>query len=66
MNFKGYSSDLFALYPRYVEGNFDNLENEINGITINGNLLIGEFGENIDESVLLKKSEFVLIGSIRT
>jgi len=66
LNFKGNSGDSFVLYPRHTEGDFNDLINGANYVTINGNLLIGDFNENMNEEVLKEKSEFVLIGSIRT
>lgn len=66
LDFKGHFGDIFILYPRHSESDFDNLKNETNYITINGNLLIGDFNESMSEKELKEKSEFVLIGSIRT
>ena len=65
LDFNGHLGDLFILYPRHSENDFADLKNETNYVTINGNLLIGGFDENMSEKELKEKSDFVLIGSIR-
>lgn len=65
-NLKGVSSNLFVLYPRYPESDFNNLKKSAAYITINGNILPEEYNENKDENYLKENSKFVIIGGIGT
>lgn len=62
----GISSNLFVLYPRHAESDFDDLKNGVDYVTINGSILPREYNENMDEDFLKENSKFVIIGSIRT
>jgi len=66
LDFKGVSSNLFVLYPRHAENNFDDLKNGADYVTINGNILLEEYHKNMTEIYLKENSKFVIIGSIRT
>ncbi|MFT3751289.1 MAG: hypothetical protein QM768_23460 [Agriterribacter sp.] len=66
LDFNGISSNLFVLYPRHAESDFDDLKNGIDYVTVNGNILPMEYNENMNEDSLKENSKFVIIGSIRT
>lgn len=66
LNFKGVSGNLFVLYPRHTKNDFNDLKNGADYVTVNGNILLEEYNENMDENYLKGNSKFVIIGSIRT
>lgn len=66
LDFKGVIGDVFIVYPRYSENDFNDLKNGNNYVVINGNILSDEYNENMDEGYLKQNSKFVIIGSIRT
>ena len=65
LNLKGVSGIFFVLYPRHAESNFDDLKNGADFVTVNGNILLEEYNETMNEDYLKEKSKFVIIGSIR-
>lgn len=65
LDFNGIASNLFVLYPRHAESDFDDLKNGIDYVTINGNILPMEYNESMNEDFLKENSKFVIIGSIR-
>lgn len=66
LNLKEVSGKLLILYPRYAESNFSNLQNGDGYVPINGNILLKEYNESMNEDFLKDNSKFVIIGSIRT
>lgn len=66
LNFGQFTGDLFVLYPRNNESNFDDLQSETCSVTVNGNVLLGSLDDNASEFDLKQNSKFVLIGSLRS
>jgi hypothetical protein len=66
LDFDGALGNFFILYPRHAESNFNDLKGGTGYVIINGNLLLEEYNENMDENYLKEQSKFVFIGSIRT
>jgi len=65
ITFKGYSGDIFVLTPRYSKEDFKEFQTAPY-ITINGGLLNSNYDEEMSEDEFREKSNFFVIGSIRS
>jgi len=66
LDFDGTLGNFFVLYPRHAESNFNKLKDGMGYVTINGNILLEKYDENMNENYLKEQSKFVTVGSIRT
>lgn len=62
LDFKGKSGRFLVLFPRCIDGNFNNIRSE--RIPVDGGLLLSEFKEGLNAEELENNSMYVLIGSV--
>lgn len=62
LNFYGVNGDTFILSPRFKDDNFDNIETK--EVDVNGGLLLDDYNEIVQTSLLKDNCRFVLIGTL--
>lgn len=65
LNIEGVKGDILVLTPRDLGGNFNELKNDVNYLTVNGGVLLMEYNLSINEEIAKDNSKFIIIGSIR-